>query len=83
MRHGARTTYVNGGCRCTPCRQANREYQRKAGQSRAERLAADPSLAPHGSTSTYVNWSCRCPKCSTAWSRKQRRLYVERIRGAS
>lgn len=26
--HGTYSTYVNYLCRCTPCRQANREYHR-------------------------------------------------------
>ena len=66
--HGLASTYRNPdyGCRCEPCTAANTERVRQERQRRAERLAADPSLAPHGSSATYGNWGCRCESCAAA-----------------
>lgn len=60
--------YSNDGCRCDICTAAHRENVRKARYRRAERLKADPTLAPHGRATTYGNWMCRCDPCTKAWS---------------
>lgn len=34
--HGTRARYVGGGCRCEPCRKANREYAAARARARAQ-----------------------------------------------
>ena len=71
--HGSASTYRNPsrdfkpGCRCKKCREANTKRVRVEQQSRAKRLADDPTLAPHGRRSTYSNWGCRCKSCTKIW----------------
>lgn len=69
--HGSYSTYVNHGCRCDACRQANTDYARHARQSRYTRR--DNMTLPHGSLSTYMNWGCRCPECKAANAANGRR----------
>jgi hypothetical protein len=73
MIHGSYLTYTNHKCRCEPCRAAWRTYTSDLRQRLAERLAADPSLAPHGKSSTYTNWGCRCGPCGAAQAARRRR----------
>lgn len=62
--HGLPNTYKSG-CRCNPCREANRIYQAAATARRAaDPIAAD--LAGHGKRSTYANYRCRCDECRAA-----------------
>ena len=63
--HGA-SAYRGRGCRCEVCRTSHAEKQREERRARAERLRADPTLAPHGTESTYRNWGCRCEPCTAA-----------------
>ena len=53
---------------CEPCRLARNAYKKWHEEFCAQRLAADPSLAPHGVYSTYSNWRCRCKACRNAWA---------------
>ena len=69
--HGAASTYRNG-CRCGECRAAHTERTRWERQSRADRLNADPKLAPHGTYTTYENWGCRCKDCAAAHRERMR-----------
>lgn len=66
--HGLASTYRSARyrCRCDACCAANTLRYRDEKAQRAERLAADPTLAPHGKTTTYTNWGCRCEPCSKA-----------------
>lgn len=72
--HGTRGRYVNDGCRCSDCTDANRQYHRDINQRRkAARTLADGHLVaaddlPHGRPSTYSNWHCRCRPCSQAYT---------------
>lgn len=59
MRHGTRSRYRHGGCRCDACRAANAAYVRSWKRNRK----GDP---PHGTLDGYVNWFCRCPECVAA-----------------
>lgn len=81
--HGRPSTYRNARykCRCDECREANTLRYREERQRRAERLAADPTLAPHGVASTYTNWLCRCGPCSEA-NADRCREYSKRRRAA-
>lgn len=68
--HGLPSTYRDYGCRCGECRRANTDRHRADRKRMAERLAADPTLAPHGKYTTYRNWGCRCAPCSQAHSER-------------
>lgn len=64
--HGLASTYTNWACRCAPCTAAHTEAVARQRRERAQRLAANPSLAPHGNPHTYLNWGCRCWPCTQA-----------------
>lgn len=67
--HGTRTGYTHHRCRCHPCSEANRRYER-------ERLARrHPVDAPHGTVQGYAVYSCRCSRC-----RQANRLYQRKLR---
>jgi hypothetical protein len=59
--HGTIGGYVNWSCRCTLCRIANADSNRRL----RERLAVRTDV-PHGTYSGYIAWACRCPKCCAA-----------------
>jgi len=64
--HGSASTYSNWGCRCTPCKEANRvTHRRVLAYLRARRVVAPDSVG-HGRASTYTNWGCRCLPCTEA-----------------
>jgi hypothetical protein len=68
-------TYQRGRCGCEVCTADNTLQQRKGRESRARRLAQDPTLATHGLYTTYNNWVCRCEPCreaARAWRRQHR-----------
>ena len=54
--HGTRYAYLAKGCRCTACRNAGTQYQRK---TKAKLMATDPAGWLHGENSTYQKplWS--------------------------
>jgi hypothetical protein len=58
--------YQKKGCRCPACMAAHRVDAQARVERRADRLRADPSLAPHGQANTYTNWGCRCLACARA-----------------
>lgn len=62
--HGTTTTY-KWGCRCEPCREAKRSYDR---MKRAQYAAARPPKPKpqHGTPSMYTNHGCRCAPCTEA-----------------
>jgi hypothetical protein len=78
-RHGTHTGYHNHGCRCEPCREAcrvynrerainkyQREWRHRTGRGRplaAYRAEVEPE---HGTESRYVNRGCRCDDCMDA-----------------
>lgn len=64
----------DNGRACEVCRRGHADAAIAGNRVRAERLAADPTLAPHGQSSTYGNWGCRCEPCREA-SRAKRRQY--------
>ena len=80
--HGLPSTYRHG-CRCEDCRVAHTAYTVVERAVRAERLAADPTLAPHGKRTTYTNWGCRCALCVTANTQQDsRKVRRERVLAA-
>lgn len=68
LRHGVRSTYTHGLCRCTECRAANTAWQQERKAVRRRMLEEDPTIVSHGLASTYGNWGCRCDECSAAHS---------------
>lgn len=77
--HGKYNTYVYYGCRCDPCRAANREHTAEF-QRRARAGLVTP--AEHGTASTYTNYGCRCDPCSAAQSDKNRSHRQRRLERA-
>jgi len=66
VKHGA-GAYRTGRCKCVVCTKEHSARQVRENAVRAERLAADPTLAvTHGSKNTYNNWLCRCELCKAA-----------------
>lgn len=67
IEHGAPNRYdkcrKRNGRACDACRKQHNEDIKQGNFQRAERLRADPSLAPHGKVTTYTNWMCRCDPC--------------------
>ena len=67
-RHGTVHGYVNRGCRCELCTQANTEYRQKFNLVR--RLARGGSLYPRGKKphGTYAKYKsgCHCEQCKKA-----------------
>jgi hypothetical protein len=77
--HGTLTRYTHG-CRCAPCREANRLYAE--GVRAARRGQPIPEHVKHGTESTYRSWSCRCPACTAAHAERCRRQRQRRREGA-
>lgn len=81
-RHGTLNGYVNQGCRCDECREANRAYNMARRQERADGKSISEWSRQRGHTggprkhnaSTYSNWKCRCGECADAYAayRRQR-----------
>jgi len=57
-------------CRCDVCTEAHSARVAAEKVERAQRLAADPTLAEHGKADTYQNWRCRCVPCVEAHSQR-------------
>ena len=70
--HGTRSKYTKG-CRCDPCRTANREWDE---EYRRRRGVKEQKPAQHGTKSMYVK-GCRCDECCIA-SREAGREYRRR-----
>jgi hypothetical protein len=71
--HGQRSTY-GSGCRCTPCTEANTDYQTLTKERRRESHNWN-----HG-RSGYDNYGCRCDICSTAKSISNALRYANSVR---
>lgn len=67
-RHGTRNGYVNLGCRCDRCREANRRSM-----AEKRRRMAEGATGEHGRAATYTNHRCRCDACRDANAADQRR----------
>lgn len=65
--HGV-SGYRNHGCRCTQCKDGNRQAQRRLRQRNEGRTPPTHGL------SGYKNYSCRCEVCTEA-NREQQRAY--------
>lgn len=64
-KHGTITEYMNYGCRCEPCRDANRQYR--------------PSTpVAHGTRTAYIDHRCRCLDCKAANAAYHRERYRRR-----
>lgn len=59
---GTRAAYARG-CRCDPCQEAMREYNRR---KYLARLAKGPSRLVHGTAGGYRSYGCRCEDCTAA-----------------
>lgn len=81
--HGKRSTYVNYGCRCEECREANAVYQVGANQRRKMRRLLGDVDATHGMSSTYDNYKCRCSECVAAKSARNAEAYQKRKAASS
>lgn len=67
LKHGTRSAYVNGRCRCELCTEANREYMRdwmRARHVKTRRGRLPPEV--HGTIRGYNYFCCRCPRCKQA-----------------
>ena len=69
MPHGTYSRYQDGGCRCSECRGALRDVQRKNNAARRAR-PKDPQDPRHGSDAFYTNHGCRCERCKAAHKEK-------------
>lgn len=69
--HGTRTGYVNHGCRCEHCREADRRYKQES-RARHKEKGLPPGDARHGTTNGYSNYGCRCTDCREAFRLDQR-----------
>lgn len=78
--HGQRYMYVDYGCRCAPCSDAHRAYDKAAKVERLARTAANGGIAPVAAhnASTYANWGCRCSECLDSWSEVSRKRRAAR-----
>jgi len=81
-RHGTNNGYVNHGCRCEPCHEANKAYQRsrnhlknewrwRTGRSKPLEEHLAEIEAAHGTESRYQR--CDCPECRQAAADARRR----------
>jgi len=71
-RHGTPNGYGNLGCRCAPCREANRiNHKRYIQKVRASGELASLDGAQHGSSYRY-DVGCRCDPCREAHNAKSR-----------
>lgn len=80
-RHGTRNGYVNLGCRCDPCRDANARWHLARRAERAVSLS--PNDPRHGRHTTYSNHGCRCGRCRAASTQRQREYRAGLKAGAS
>lgn len=59
--HGTRKGYLDYGCRCDDCRQAEHAYRQSL---RQRGLPLDDPR--HGTENGYNHYGCRCDLCRTA-----------------
>ena len=67
-----RSTYVNWGCRCKPCRAGNSRHRTAQRAIKLRMTRDNGGIAPteiHNAT-TYESWGCSCPTCKKAKSAK-------------
>jgi len=67
--HGTNRCYINHKCRCAPCREANRLYEKLRRARHLRDMAANPHHRYHGTEYGY-RCGCRCTPCTTAKSDK-------------
>ncbi|TYL50059.1 hypothetical protein FXB39_10360 [Nocardioides sp. BGMRC 2183] len=70
-RHGTTNGYGNWGCRCDPCREANRKNH----QAYVERVRGTGQLTGEGvthGTAYRYQMGCRCEECREARNKKSR-----------
>lgn len=67
-RHGTANGYVNLGCRCVKCREANR---RQHAEYMSRVRSEGRTVGIHGSSTCYES-GCRCVVCTTANTRRGR-----------
>ena len=65
-KHGTRSTYVQYGCRCVRCQDANTEFFRTYRERRKEFLASNDERLIHGTIYAHQVLDCRCERCKSA-----------------
>lgn len=78
VKHGTQNAYLNYGCRCDDCKEAQREASKKQA---ARRKARETPGHVHGTASGYTNYRCRCDLCKGA-IREYARKRKERLKEA-
>lgn len=78
--HG-RSRYLNDGCRCDVCREAQAAYSADLRARRAQ--APDGAGPPHGTVTRYNGWVCRCQLCREAHNANAREKRKKRLAGRS
>lgn len=75
MNHGTGRRY-DAGCRCSACKQAKLDKDRRR-RERLKRLRDEkPELVPHGTQNGYSKYSCRCD--ASGWAADHRREFAAR-----
>lgn len=65
VKHGGFQAYQVYKCRCGPCQDHHRSYQRAAAAVR-RKIRYIPADVVHGTKSTYNYYGCRCEACCEA-----------------
>lgn len=68
VKHGDLSMYQILKCRCSACRQANRDASRVSRENAKKHPERMPEHA-HGTVNGYNYWCCRCKSCLDAHSR--------------
>lgn len=88
VQHGTSSRYVNGQCRCQPCRDAfcasikARKLRRRSWLREFGGVMVTTARVQHGTIATYNNWSCRCSPCAES-SVEYKRAYRASTRAAA
>jgi hypothetical protein len=59
--HGTYNGYMEWGCRCRECKDANRDYHTAQTRKRSSGVLGPPPR--HGTITSYQSWGCRCDEC--------------------
>jgi hypothetical protein len=65
VEHAGFQAYQRYRCRCGPCLEFHRAYQRRAAAIR-RRIKYMPEGVVHGTKNTYNYYNCRCDECRAA-----------------
>lgn len=79
IKHGTRSGYSNYGCKCDPCREAERDYRRSYTRQYTG-TGPVPEGVRHGTRYAYKRYGCRCEECKAADVQANRAWHEERMR---